>query len=103
MVVLLGVFAAVTVSLWIVVGLLAREVNAQRKDYDRLFTRTTQERKELLDRIMYLAGQPWMPPPMPEVEQAEPDPYIDDPLDLPLSSTEPVEVEASDWVLSGRV
>lgn len=64
--------ALVCVLAAVVVAALIRE----QRSRDRAFTRALQtmatERKELLDRIMYMAEKPWAPPPFEE-EPAPPE------------------------------
>lgn len=43
-----------------------------------------QERKDLLDRIMYLADKPWESPPLPTPVVEDETLYVDDALDEPL-------------------
>ena len=79
-----AVLLVVTLAGWAVtVALAIREIDRLRRTLERSQTAQTAERRELLDRIMYLSGHPWSLPPEPPAEP-EPDPYVVEAMDEPL-------------------
>jgi cbb3-type cytochrome oxidase subunit 3 len=58
------------------IAALWREGRKSEREAARRDALREQERRQLLDRIMYLSGSPWSPPPSEEIEMVESvDPY----------------------------
>lgn len=97
-----GIAAAALIG-WAVTSYLAlRTIDRLRRSVEKVNILAAEERRGLLDRIMYLSGNPWTPPPLPAEPPQEEVPYEDDVLDTPLPMDGAI-VFIDDLIPSGRV
>lgn len=83
-----AVILAIVLAGWIatiIVGVQA--IDRMRRASERQMQQWSAERRDLIDRVMYMAEKPWMLPPMEQVDE-EVEEYVDDAVDTPIPMTE---------------